>query len=328
MKKNLLIIAGVTATGKTSIGLNLAKKFNGEIISADSRQVYKGMDIGTGKDIPRNFESGISNLEFRNKKIPFYSNSTKIWGYDLVKPNEEFSVAHFVRFTHMIIKDIFKRNKLPILVGGTGFYLKALTKPLSDIYVLRNIKLRRKIAKYSVERLQNELKIIAPRHFNKMNYSDRNNPRRLIRAIEIATQKKHQSLGKKSSEIYKKIELESVLWIGLTAPRPLLYKRIDKRVDERIKKGAEQEVKNLIANGYTYKLPSMSAMGYRHWQTYFEDHANKEKIIKRWKLDEHAYARRQLTWFKKKKDIHWFDVEKPDYKKKVVDKVVEWYSES
>jgi tRNA dimethylallyltransferase len=326
MRKKLLIISGITSTGKTSLGLKFAEKFIGEIISADSRQVYRGMDIGTGKDIPKNFEFRISNLEFQNKKIPFYGNGTKIWGYDLVEPDEEFSVAHFKKIAEVIIKDIQSRNKLPIIVGGTGLYLKVLTESTETTGIPPNNKLRNKLKDFSVGKLKNTLKVIDPIKIQRMNQSDRNNPRRLVRAIEIASFKKIDATPKGLSYEFK--NKGTIFWIGLKANKDFLYKRIDARVDQRIKKSSEQEVKKLLKKGYNFDLPSMSAMGYREWKPYFEKKASKEEVIKRWKMNEHAYARRQLTWFKANKKINWFDISKANFIKNIVKQVSEWYSET
>ncbi len=327
--KKLLIICGPTATDKTSLGLILAKKFDGEIISADSRQVYKGMDIGTGKDMPVNLKSQILNLEWNKKPISYYKIlGIKLWGYDLIKPDEEFNVALFTEFSQVVLKDIWSRNKLPVVVGGTGLYLKAITEPLTTIHIPPNKSLRKKLEILSIEELQQEFKRIDERKFNKLNRSDRNNPRRLVRAIEISSFLKRQKHKKNRIQKEKADIPSSILWIGLTAPQKILYQRIDKRVDQRVKKGVEKEVKSLITKGYNFSLPSMSALGYQQWKEYFKRKKTKEEVINRWKLDEHAYAKRQITWFKKNRRIIWFDISDPYYRRKVVDQVKLWYSES
>ena len=171
--RKLLIISGPTATGKTKLALKLAKLFGGELISADSRQVYKGMDIGTGKD---------RGTENRKQKT---ENRIHIWGYDLVAPNEEWSAAHFVKLANKLIPKILKRDKLPIVVGGTGLYIKDLLRPPETLFISPNKKLRRLLEKLTLPQLQNKLRRINSRRFNIMNQSDRQNPRRLIRALEI-----------------------------------------------------------------------------------------------------------------------------------------------
>ncbi len=240
--KKFLIVCGPTATGKTSLGLLLAKKFNGEIISADSRQVYKGMNIGTGKDIPKSFKPLTSHLQWGGKGIPYFNNSTKIWGYNLVDPDEEFSVAHFINFATVVLNDIWERNKLPIIVGGTGLYLQAITRSIDTIHIPPNEKLRDQLSNKSVKDLQKILIQIESERFQTMNQSDRKNPRRLIRAIEISEYKekgKHVRLKKIRSA-------DKTLWIGLTAEKKYLFMRIDDRVERRLREGAEEEVNNLL----------------------------------------------------------------------------------
>lgn len=321
----LLIICGTTATGKTSLALKLAKTFNAEIISADSRQIYQDMDIGTGKDLPEGSKWQIANSQWQGKKLGYYLvDNVKLWGYDLINPDEEFSVAHFKKIAWLIISDIWQRKKLPIVVGGTGLYIKALTEPMDAAYIPPNRKLRKQLERQTVHDLQIKLKKINPQHFKKMNPSDRKNPRRLIRAIEISDYKKSHRLAKDFKDTLIKDDL--VLWIGLKAPKSVLYEKIDKRVDQRLRLGAENEVKALLKKGYSFELPAMSALGYKQWESYFEGKESKTQVIKRWKLDEHAYARRQLTWFKKNRKIFWFYITALDYKKKVVRRVKQWYS--
>jgi tRNA dimethylallyltransferase len=262
----LLIICGPTATGKTTLAAMLAKKFNGELVSADSRQVYRGMDLVTGKDKP---------------DVP-------VWLYDVVAPNEEFSVSHWVRLAKDAIADITKRNKLPIVVGGTGLYIHALIHPFETIDIPPNKALRNKLQTLTVAELQKMVKR------SDMNYSDWQNPRRLIRKIEIA---KGEKIHKKQEKIY------ATLLIGLTAPLPILYARIDKRFAQRIQQGMKEEIDMLIKK-YGRDFPSMTAIG----------------------LNEHAYVRRQLTWFKKQKGIHWFDVTDAEVSGKVTALVRAWYT--
>lgn len=319
----LLFIVGPTAVGKTSLGFYLANKFKGEIISSDSRQVYKGMDIGTGKDVAKSSKWQTSNVKYKNKKLGFFkSKNIKIWGYDLLNPNEKFSVSQFSQIASLIIRDIFGRNKLPIIVGGTGFYLNSLAEPFATINIPPDQQLRNRLEMLDLNKLQKELANLDPNRFNKMNQSDINNHRRLIRAIEV-------SLYKKTTKITEGESLqgiEKMLWIGLTAAKEDLYQMIDKRVDERVKKGAQKEIKALLRKGYSFKLQSMSALGYIQWQSFFNNSSSKEDVIKRWKLDEHAYARRQITWFKKNNKINWFNITSSNWRDEVVEKVKQWYS--
>lgn len=326
--KKLLIICGPTATGKTTLGLKLAKIFRGEIVSADSRQVYKGMDIGTGKDLPENSKYKNSSIKWKGNSIGYHKiDRIKIWGYDLVKPNEKFSVSLFTSFSRVAINNILDREKLPIIVGGTGLYIKAIAEKIDTLNIPRDEKLRIRFEKKSVTYLQQALFKLNKQRFNKMNRSDRNNPRRLIRAIEISNYKK-QDKHKQKNASNTKHSFNSYLWIGLQTDIKLLRDRINKRVLKRVERGSEKEVRNLLKLGYNFNLPSMSAMGYSHWKPYLEKKIGKKEMIDRWQQDEWSYAKRQMTWFKKNKNIHWFDISKKNYINKVVDQVDLWYSDS
>ena len=306
----LLIICGPTAVGKTNLGLKLAQKFNGQIISADSRQVYQGMDIGTGKDLPKNAKKHTSGY--------YLINNIKLWGYDLVKPDQEFSLAHFISFAKKTIAKIHQQKQLPIIVGGTGLYLKAITQSLDTVNIPPNPKLRSQLNNKSVLQLQTILKKNNSKRFQDMNHSDQHNPRRLIRAIEIS-----QSVIKPKKSLLNKM---NILWLGLKAPFNVLDQRIKFRVDQRISQGSQQEVVKLINQGYSFKLPSMSAMGYKQWQSFFAGKDDLKKVKETWITAEKQYLRRQLTWFTKKSQINWFDITKPDYQKHIVKQIKAWYT--
>lgn len=318
----LLIICGPTATGKTSLALKLAKKLNGELISADSRQVYKGMNIGTGKDIPKFFKFQLSNLQFLKKKIPFYGNGTKMWGYDLVNPSDDFSASHFTQIAWIIIKHLWKQNKLPIFVGGTGLYLSSLLKPPRSLHIPINKKLRKGLSSLDVSALQQELNRLNPKRFRQMNQSDKNNSRRLVRAIEIA------SLNQSSVIKHQINPTSNVCWIGLTAPLTKLDKHIDERVLDRINLGMTKEVKALKSVLKNKSLPASTSTGYHLWLKYLENQISKSTAIKLWQTKEYQYARRQLTWFKKQKQIHWFDITQFAFQNKVVEVVKTWYAKN
>lgn len=271
MKHKLLIICGPTATGKTALAATLARKFDGELISADSRQCYRGMDLVTGKDRP---------------DVP-------IWLYDVVDPGKPFSVSQWVKLARKAIADIEKRKKLPIVVGGTGLYIKALLDPFDTIDIPPDEGLRKKLALLSLSELQ-ELTVR-----DQMNDSDWNNPRRLIRKIEIVNSKRSH-LARQGETLRK----EDILTIGLTAPIADLDRLIDKRLEKRIHMGLQKEVEVLLVR-YDKNLPSMSAIG----------------------VNEHAYAKRQMTWFRKIPGISWVDVTLPDFEKEVTRKVLAWYTQ-
>lgn len=356
--KKLLVICGSTATGKTSLALILAKKFNGELISADSKQLYRRMDIGTGKDIPKNFEFRISNLEFKRTKIGYYTNgSTCLWGYDLVDPKEEFSVAHYVKIANKVVKNIWKRKKLPIIVGGTGLYMKGLIDGIETSQVPKNENLRESLENKSVSDLQNMLKKVDPKKLKRMNKSDRNNPRRLIRAIEVAKCNKYTE-GVSMIRIIDTDKID-ILFIGLSAPGDFLNERIEKRVEDRLSAGLEKEIENLLKSGVGWDSQAMQSLGYRQWGEYFEKYTDsgcengntegtkeksedtekeitegtrepkvteRKKAIENWTRAERQYAKRQMTWFKKDKRINWFDISKKGWKKEVENTVFRWHN--
>lgn len=305
MKNKLLVICGPTATGKTELAMRMAELFNGELISADSRQVYKGMDIGTGKD---------------KDKIG------TILGYDLVEPNQEFSVAGYMKFAERAIRDIWKNGKLPILVGGTGLYIKAVVDGLGTSEIPRNENLRKSLETKSVEELFDILASDDPVKAANMNSSDRKNPRRLIRAIEIA-------IGELDSTRIKSTKGSTgvggdILFIGLSAPKEILDTRIIARVEKRIDEGIEREIDSLLKKGVTWEAQAMYSLGYRQFRGYFEEGESIDGVIKNWTSEEQKYAKRQMTWFKRDSRINWFEITNPDYSKKVEEMVKNWYTQA
>ncbi|MFH0864071.1 MAG: tRNA (adenosine(37)-N6)-dimethylallyltransferase MiaA [Candidatus Gottesmanbacteria bacterium] len=359
--KKILVICGPTATGKTSLGLKLAKNLNGELVSADSRQVYRGMDIGTGKDVgnsklisnnilptlkcrvsslkenvfvasihTRNELRGILEAPNNKFQIGYYLfKNIKIWLLDIVEPDYQFTVADYVKYAGLVIEKIWQRGKLPIIVGGTGLYIKGIVDGIDTIGVKPDWGLREKLNTYSVIKLQNLLEKTCPGRSQRMNESDINNPRRLIRAIEIAIKIKNQKSKIKTTT--KNSKRYDTLIIGLTASYITLYQRIDKRVDERIENGLEEEIKKLLDNGYNWDNSVLgTTIGYKEWRRadslWQIDDEIKSKIIQRWKLDEHGYSRRQMTWFKKDARVKWFDISSPDWQDRIEDLVKNWYN--
>ncbi len=324
----LLIICGPTATGKTDLGIFLAKKFDGEIVSADSRQVYRGMDIITGKDIPPNSELRTKNLEL-NIKDEKYSVGFRLkeriptWLVDIVNPDYTFNVSEYRQLVHKVITDIWLRNKLPIMVGGTGFYIQSITGPIDTIDIPQDSKLREFLDKLPKKELQEKLKNLDKKKWKEMNNSDRNNPRRLVRAIEIANWKKENTFSENKEKTPK---FQSLLVIGLAADKKTLYQRINQRIESRLKEGVLKEVKKLISKNYLDNLPSLSSTGYKELKNHIEGKIKLEEALKIWKNREHAYARRQMTWFKKDGRIVWFGIVDGDYINKIEKRVQEWYT--
>lgn len=300
MSNKLLVICGPTATGKTALAIKFAKEFKGEIVSADSRQVYKGMDIGTGK-------------EWGN---------VKIWGYDIVDPKKEFSISQYLKFAKKAIQDITKRGKLPILVGGTGFYIKGVVDGIPTVSVPQNSDLRKNLEARGTNDLFETLAQMDSVRAGQMNSSDRKNPRRLVRAVEIATWKLEHSSLRRDSRF--KIP-DSIFMIGLTAPKNFLDKKISQRVDARVKMGVRREIQKLINSGVDWNNQSMQAIGYKQWRDYFEGEAPQRIVVNEWIREEQKYAKRQMTWFKKDRRINWLNIADKNYIKEVEKLVKKWY---
>ncbi|OGM12685.1 tRNA (adenosine(37)-N6)-dimethylallyltransferase MiaA [Candidatus Woesebacteria bacterium RIFCSPLOWO2_01_FULL_39_23] len=331
--RKLLVICGPTATGKTELGMYLAKMLaagpkgsgpGGEIVSADSRQIYKGMDIGTGKDLPK--KSKIQKLQDSKLEYGFFNiTGVRMWGYDIVEPNEDFSVARYINTANLIIKDIWRRNKLPILVGGTGFYIKGVVDGIPTASVPKSLRIREKFKDKLVKELQDVLRKFDAKRFASMNESDKNNPRRLVRAIEIYKSKYKFEYKKHSEPNF------NTLFIGLTTTKQILDRRIEKRVRNRLQVGFEDEIRNLLKAGITWDNQAMQALGYRQWQEFFTTSAKsvrnqREFAIESWIRSEKQYAKRQLIWFKKDNRIKWFDIKEKDYVVRVEKLVREWHN--
>ena len=302
--KKLLVICGPTATGKTGLALELARKFDGEVLSADSRQVYKGMDIGTGKDLGEIEKSGI-----------------KVWGVDLVFTSEKFSVAQYLEVGERVVEEILDRKRLPIVVGGTGLYIKGLIDGISTTQILPNFDLRLRLNKLSASDLLAELSRVDSEKVEAMNGSDRKNPRRIIRAIEIA-RSKNQGLGIQNESKY------DVLWVGLKIEKEKLKKRISDRVKERLNDGFGDEINELLKNGVGWDDQAMQALGYRQWRDYLEGRISRNEAVSEWIRQEQKYAKRQMTWFGAEKRISWFDVSEKEWREKVEAVVQKWYKSS
>ena len=301
----ILVICGPTAIGKTTLGFSLAKKFNGEIVSADSRQVYKNMDIGTGKE---------------------WGEGVKIWGYDLVEPTQNFSVFEYFKFAKKSISDIWARNKLPIIVGGTGLYIRSLIDGIPTVDIPKNDDLRNTFVGMSVLELFDKLAVLDSAKAASLNSSDKKNTRRLVRAIEIAMWNIENGQQKKVVENRKEILDKDIktLLIGLTAPKEIFIKNIENRVEKRMNEGFIDEVENLLKSGVSWKNQSMNSLGYREVEAFFKEGLTYEEFIEKWINNEMKYIKRQLTWFKKDKRIKWFDITNREYPINVEKLVKKW----
>lgn len=286
----MIIITGQTATGKTKLALEFAQKYNGELINFDSRQIYKYLDIITGKD-----------KELLTMK---QWNNVTIWLYDIVDPNQYFSSFDFVKQVTPIIEDIKKRGKTPILVGGTYLYLKHLLYGIDDNNSPPNFKLREKLNSKSVKELQDILKKLSLQSFNRLNNSDVNNPRRLIRKIEIASSK--GTLFIRTDLI--RTDLPKT-FIGLRyKDKSKLRQVIEKRVEERLENGAIDEVKKILKMGYKQNDSGLKTIGYQQIIKYLKGELTKEKAVEEWINKEVQYAKRQVTFMKKDKNISWREI--------------------
>jgi tRNA dimethylallyltransferase len=289
-KPHILIIIGPTAVGKTAFGIACAKAFDGEILSADSMQIYKGMEIGTAKIRPDEMEG-----------IPHY-------GLDLVTPAEPFTVVDFQAYADRVIRDIKSRGKLPIIVGGTMLYVKSLTDPMDFTEAKEDPDFRQKLWRQAEElggeSLHKQLKQVDPVTAGRLHPND---VKRVIRALEV-----YHNTGKPMSEAFVNQHQEgkyNPVMVGLNLEdRQELYERINRRVDIMIEQGLLEEVKNLLANGYHRDLQSMQAIGYKEFVDYLEGRLTFEEAVEKVKQGSRRYAKRQLSWWRRESRIHWFDV--------------------
>jgi len=279
-----VVILGPTASGKTKLSIELAQKLNGEIISADSMQVYRGMDIGTAKP----------SLEER-QGIPHHL-------IDIRDPDESWTVSDFIRETQALTTKICNRGKVPIIAGGTGLYLWALIEGFSFPIIPADKELRMRLEKELLSTLYSRLSTIDPAAAEKIHPNDK---KRIIRALEV-----YELTGKPISELQepRRLVAGSYQLIGLTLPREELYSRINQRVESMIEKGLIEEVKGLREKGYGKNPPSMQALGYKEVIDYLEGKWTKEEMIDELKKRTRNFARRQMTWFRRFQNVKWFDV--------------------
>jgi len=340
----IIIVLGQTSTGKSDFAVEIAKHINGEIISADSRQVYKGMDLGTGK-VPRDKNS--SKSKHKKTNTYFYKNVPHHL-LDVISPKKVFSVDDFSKQANKKIEEILKRpvghhdssgaggKNVPIICGGTGFYIDTLINQTSLPKVPPNKKLRKKLYSKSAIALFEYLKKLDPERAKTI---DKNNKVRLIRAIEIAKAigkvpqipirqdltgtKLDNSKSATNSAMAEFVASSNfeVLKIGLTISPEILKKKIYDRIIIRIKKGMLKEIKNLHDNGVSWKRMHELGLEYRYGALYWQKKLNKEEMIEKLNTETWHYAKRQKTWFKRDKDIIWINPLKKSEKLKVIKKV-------
>ncbi|MFC1755803.1 tRNA (adenosine(37)-N6)-dimethylallyltransferase MiaA [Patescibacteria group bacterium] len=286
------IILGPTSSGKTSLVVDLCKKLNGEIISADSRQIYKHMDVGTGKKPIK------TDIDIKKGENHWILNGIKVWGYDLVDPNTYYSAYDYAVFAINKIKEIIESGKNPFLVGGTGFYINIVTGDVMTDQTPPDFKLREVLENYSKEQLKEELEKINPELALK---TDLMNPVRMIRAIE----KTKSTIKREPLELLKDVEFTK---IGLIASRSYLYERVDSWVEDIWKKGLLEETKWLMESEFS-NSDKLKGLVYKTAVGYLKKEVEEKEAIEKTKHDLHAYIRRQQTYFKKMKDISWIDIE-------------------
>lgn len=294
----LIVILGPTASGKTELAIKLAKKlalskikgFNGvEIVSADSRQVYKEMDIGTAKPVKRQATS--------DKRQGYIVDGVPHYLIDVVRPDQKFNVAIYKKIAINAIKNIQKREKLPFLVGGTGLYIQSIVDNIDFPKVPPQKKIREKLEKKTEEEL---FEIYKKLDSKGAKFIDRKNKRRLIRAIEVCevTKKPFWKQRERGKPLF------DILEIGIKLPKTELKNRIEKRIEKMFKLGLEKEVRDLVKK-YGWNIPAMQTIGYQEWENYFKGKMKLEEVKKEVKIHTLQFAKRQITWFKRNKQIHW-----------------------
>lgn len=279
-RQKVLVIVGPTASGKSSLAVTLARTFNGEIISADSRQVYKGLDIGAGKITKREM-----------KGVPHHL-------LDVASPKRTFTAHDFLARAAQSIADISRKDKLPIIAGGTGFYIDALVGRIVLPNVPMNDKLRSRLEKMTAEQLFALLKKRDPRRAKTI---DKHNTRRLVRALEIA-----ESMGKSPDTAKLKTQPYDVLWIGVERTKEELGKLIRARMRARMKAGMVEEAVTLHTQGLSYKRMESFGLEYRSLALFLQKRISRKELEEKIVRDSFKYAKRQITYWNRNKEIKWY----------------------
>ena len=295
MKKPLVILTGPTAVGKTKASIGLAKAIGGEIISADSMQVYKQMDIGSAKIKPSEME-----------EIPHYL-------LDILEPDEEFHVVLFQQMAKQAIQKIYEKGKIPILVGGTGFYIQAVLYDIDFSENEKDTSYREELEKLAqtkgAEYLHDRLREVDEKSAQDIHA---NNVKRVIRALEYFHQT-GEKISEHNEEQRKKVSPYNFSYFVLNDERAHLYEKINLRVDQMINEGLVREVQSLKEKGYTRDMVSMQGLGYKEMLDYLDNKCSLEEAVEIIKRDTRHFAKRQITWFKRESDVTWIDKKEYDY---------------
>lgn len=291
LKKPLIILTGPTAVGKTDLSIQLAKAVNGEIISADSMQIYKEMNIGSAKIQPEEM-----------KGVPHYL-------VDEIEPEEEFNVVRFQTMAKNAMKTIYQKGKIPVIVGGTGFYIQALLYDIDFTDTTEDFDYRRELEQLAQEKgnefLHEMLRKVDPKAAQEIH---ENNRKRVIRALEYYRDtgkqiSKHNEQQRQNESPYQ------FAYFVLNRDRRELYRRIDQRVDQMMKQGLLEEVKRLKERGCTSNMVSMKGLGYKELLDYLNGMNSLEEAVRIIKRDTRHFAKRQLTWFKREKEVNWIELD-------------------
>ena len=295
MKKPLIVLTGPTAVGKTKLSIALAKAVNGEIISADSMQVYRYMDVGSAKITPDEMDG-----------VPHHL-------VDVLDPTEDFNIVLFQQLAKKSMEEIYSKGRIPILVGGTGFYIQALTRDIDFTQSEQDDSYRKELEALAAEKgntfLHDMLAAVDPKSAEDIH---ENNVKRVIRALEFYKQNGTR-ISEHNEEQKEHVSPYNLAYFVLNAPRPLLYERIDARVDEMLKKGLVEEVKTLQRMGCHRGMVSMQGLGYKEILSWLGGEYPYEEAIRILKRDTRHFAKRQLTWFRREGEVTWVDKDKFDY---------------
>lgn len=320
---SLFSIIGPTGVGKTSFALSLCDElekisYRGfDLISADSRQIYKDLKIISGADVPEGF------IEYDGGEIAnhFYAkDKIRIYGVSILPYQAEWSVSHFRNFARQVIEQSWLNSRLPILVGGTGLYHDQLFNPSPILDIKPDSELRAELSQLNLKDLQNKLKEISPIRFGKLNNSDYFNPTRLTRAIEIAMWEKENQSEINQDMTENLFKPDRHLVIGLKDDLENIQKKIVLRVEERFENGAKSEVSKLadLFERYGKNKQLLSATGVREIQAYLDGQIEKSEALEKWALREFQYAKRQLTWWKNRPEVNWFETNQENWRDEAV----------